>query len=58
LVKFAEAAVSVAVRVGLSIFFPGELQRQVRMALEFFVELGKIGRGLAGLVGTPWGSSK
>ena len=28
------------------------------MALEFFVELGKIRLGLAGLVGAPWGSPK
>ena len=53
LVELTEAAVSVAVRVGLAIFFPGQLQRQVRMALEFFVELGKIGLGLAGLVRAP-----
>ena len=58
LVEFAKAAVSVAVRVGLPIFFPGELQRQMRMALEFFVELGKIGLGLAGRVGAPRGSPK
>ncbi|MGA2988079.1 MAG: hypothetical protein ABSG32_30220 [Terriglobia bacterium] len=58
LVQFAKAAVSVTVRVGLPVFFPGELERQVRMAWEFFVELGKIRLGLVGWVGVPRGSSK
>src|SRR5579872_4342159 len=58
LVQFAKAAVSVTIRVGLPIFFPGELERQVRMALEFFVELGKIRLRLAGWVGVPRGSGK
>src|SRR5208337_4705521 len=58
LVEFAKAAVGVTVRVGLAIFFPGELQCQMGMALEFFVELGKIRLRLAGLVGAPRGSRK
>jgi hypothetical protein len=58
LIEFAKAAVSVAVGMRLPVFFPGELQRQVGMALEFFVELRKIGLGLVGLLGAPRGSSK
>jgi hypothetical protein len=51
LVEFAESAKGVALRMSLTILFPDQLQRQVRIALEFFVKLSKIGLGLAGFVG-------
>ena len=37
-IKIAVLLFVLAVGMGLAIFFPGQLQRQVRMALEFFVE--------------------
>ena len=58
LVKFTEAAVGVAVGMGLAILFPGQLQCQVRMALEFFVETRKIRSGLAAFVDAPRRRSK
>ena len=41
LLELAEPAVGIAVGMRLAILFPGQLQRQVRMALEFFVESRK-----------------
>ena len=58
LIELAEPAVGIAVGIRLAILFPGQLQRQVRMALEFFVESRKIRSGLATLVGAPWRSSE
>ena len=58
LVEFAKAAVSIAIRVHLPVFFPGQLQRQVRVALEFFVKLGIIWLRLAGLIDVPRRASK
>ena len=58
LLELAEPAVGIAVGMRLAILFPGQLQRQVRMALEFFVESRKIRSGLATLVGAPWRSSE
>ena len=56
-VKFAEPAVGIAVRVGLPILFPSQLQRQARVALEFFVQMRKIRSKLAAFLDAPWGRS-
>lgn len=53
LIEFAETAVGVAAGVGLPILLPDQSPRQVRMA--FFVELRRIGLGLAGFGGAPRG---
>src|SRR5439155_12205556 len=53
LVEFAEPAVTVAVGVRLPVLLPGQLQRQMGMALEFFVKMRKIGSGLTVFVDTP-----
>jgi hypothetical protein len=45
-VEFAESAVDAAVRVRLPVLFPGQLQRQMAMALELFMKLRKSGAGL------------
>jgi hypothetical protein len=52
-VEFAEAAVAVAVRVSLTVFFPDQLQRQMAMALEFLVKMGKVRGGPALFVDAP-----
>jgi hypothetical protein len=58
LVELTEAAVGVAIRMGLAILLPRQLERQVGMALEFFVKTGKIRGRLAALIGTPWSGAK
>src|SRR5205814_6731221 len=58
LVEFAEPAVAAAVGVSLSVLLPGQLQRQMGMALEFFVETRKIRSDLAVFVDAPRGDRK
>ena len=47
LVEFAEATVAITVRVSLAVLLPGQLQGEMRMALQLFVKAGKI-RGRSG----------
>src|SRR5207247_9320053 len=56
LVEFAEPAVAAAVGVSLSVLLPGQLQRQMGMALELFVETRKIRSDLAVFVDAPRGA--
>jgi hypothetical protein len=55
LVEFAEPAVAVAVGVSLPILLPGQLQRQMGIPLEFFMETRKIRSGLVAVVDAPRG---
>jgi hypothetical protein len=48
LVEFAEAAVAIAVLVGVAIFFPDQLQGHVAVTLQLLVDGGEVRRGLPG----------
>ena len=58
LVEIAESTVAVSVGVCLSVLFPYQLQRQVGMLLEFFMDAGQIRLWLTVLIDPPQGPTE
>ena len=53
LVEFAQARVAVTVGMILVVLLPPQLQRQMAVGLEFFVQKGKVGDGSVALIDAP-----